>query len=174
MNEQNNQARVMELIESLYTSVSEAWGVPLGNDKCIVEREVILNTLNDIKAALPVELAEAQRLVSIRDEFIGKAKREAESIRKTAEDKARAMLDEEEIYRVAKAKSAELVSNAEYKSKELRRILNEYLDERLSTAEEAVSTALSAISQTKNSFRRTTGVSASELPAAAAKENIEE
>ena len=153
MNEQNNQARVMELIESLYTSVSEAWGVPLGNDKCIVEREVILNTLNDIKAALPVELAEAQRLVSIRDEFIGKAKREAESIRKTAEDKARAMLDEEEIYRVAKAKSAELVSNAEYKSKELRRVASEYVDDILRRTEESVGEALKSINQSRNSFR---------------------
>ena len=29
---------VMELIDQLYTMVSEAWGVPLGNEKCIVER----------------------------------------------------------------------------------------------------------------------------------------
>ena len=27
---------VMELIDQLYTMVSEAWGVPLGNEKCIV------------------------------------------------------------------------------------------------------------------------------------------
>ena len=31
MNE--NKVEVMELIENLYTMVSEAWGVPLGNDK---------------------------------------------------------------------------------------------------------------------------------------------
>ena len=165
---------VMDLIETLYTMVTEAWGVPLGNDKCIIERQKFLDILNDIKSAMPVELAEAKRLVSAKNEFIGSAKREAESIRKAAEDRARALLEEQEIVRAARAHSAELVSNAEYKSKELRRILNEYLDERLSTAEEAVSTALSAISQTKNSFRRTTGVSESELPAAAAKENIEE
>ena len=30
---------VMELIDQLYTMVSEAWGVPLGNEKCIVERD---------------------------------------------------------------------------------------------------------------------------------------
>ena len=40
MNE--NKVEVMELIENLYTMVSEAWGVPLGNDKCIVEREAVL------------------------------------------------------------------------------------------------------------------------------------
>ena len=77
---------VMELIDELYSMVSEAWGVPLGNDKCIVERDKVLNMIEDIKAQLPVELSEAKHLVSARDEFIGNAKREAESIRRAAED----------------------------------------------------------------------------------------
>ena len=32
----------MELIDMLYTMVSEAWGVPLGNDKCIVDRKSVV------------------------------------------------------------------------------------------------------------------------------------
>ena len=52
---------VMELIDELYSMVSEAWGVPLGNDKCIVERDKVLNMIEDIKAQLPVELSEAKR-----------------------------------------------------------------------------------------------------------------
>ena len=59
---------IMELIETLYAMVTEAWGVPLGNDKCIIERDRALNLLDDIKSQLPVELAEAKRLVSARDE----------------------------------------------------------------------------------------------------------
>ena len=84
---------VMELIEELYGMVSEAWSVPLGNDKCIVEREKILEILDDIKTALPVELAEAKRLVSARNEFINNAKREAEGIRNQAEERARQLVD---------------------------------------------------------------------------------
>ena len=68
---------VMELIDQLYTMVSEAWGVPLGNEKCIVERDQVLEILDEIKTAMPVELSEAKRLVSARDEFINNAKREA-------------------------------------------------------------------------------------------------
>ena len=29
----------LEIIEQLYQIVAEAWGVPLGNEKCIIERE---------------------------------------------------------------------------------------------------------------------------------------
>ena len=111
---------VMELIDGLYSMVSEAWGVPLGNDKCIVEREKALSMIEDIKNRLPAELSEAKRLVSARDEFIGNAKREAESIRRAAEEKARAMIDEQEIVRVARAKAAELEGNATARSNALR------------------------------------------------------
>lgn len=153
---------VMELIEELYTMVSEAWGVPLGNDKCIVEREKTLDLLNDIKAGLPTELAEAKRLVSARDEFIGNAKREAESIRKNAEDKARTLLEEQEIVRIAQKHSAELVANAEFKSKELRRVANEYVEEILRRTEETVAEALKAINMSRSSFINLAGAASEE------------
>ena len=137
---------VMELIDGLYSMVSEAWGVPLGNDKCIVEREKALSMIEDIKNRLPAELSEAKRLVSARDEFIGNAKREAESIRRAAEEKARAMIDEQEIVRVARAKAAELEENATARSNALRR------------AEESVNTALAEIHTSRARFRGTAGV----------------
>ena len=34
-----NNNDVIELLDILYGMVTEAWGVPLGNDKCIIERE---------------------------------------------------------------------------------------------------------------------------------------
>ena len=150
MSEKN--VEVMELIETLYSMVTEAWGVPLGNDKCIVERENVLEILNEIKTRIPVELAEAKRLVSARDEFIGNAKREAESIRKNAEDKARAMLEEQEIVRVAKARSAEMIASAEAKSKELRRVASSYVDDIMRQAEESMTAALGNIQNTHRAF----------------------
>ena len=155
MNE--NKVEVMELIENLYTMVSEAWGVPLGNDKCIVEREAVLEILNEIKTRLPAELSEAKRVVTAKDEFIGNAKREAESIRKNAEDKARAMLEEQEIVKRANALSAQLVSDAEFKSKELRRVASEYVDEILRRTEETVGSALRSINESRASFRNLAG-----------------
>lgn len=59
----------LDIIDMLYNMIAEAWGVPLGNDKCIVERDKALNLLDDLKATLPMELSEARRLVNARDEF---------------------------------------------------------------------------------------------------------
>ena len=66
------QGDVIELLDTLYSMISEAWGVPLGNDKCIIEREKALDLINESKASMPSALAEAKRLVAARDEFIGK------------------------------------------------------------------------------------------------------
>ena len=152
-----DNSEVMELIDMLYTMVAEAWGVPLGNDKCIVEREKVLGIIEEIKARVPAEISEAKRLVSARDEFIANAKREAESIRRLAEEKARTMVEEQEVVRVSRARSNELLMNADTKSRELRRVANEYADDTLRRTEEAILAALGEVRQSRASFRNATG-----------------
>lgn len=157
---------VMELIDQLYTMVSEAWGVPLGNEKCIVERDQVLEILDEIKTAMPVELSEAKRLVSARDEFINNAKREAEGIRNQAEERARALVDDQEIVRIAKARSNEMLASTQAKADALRRASSQFCDEALRRTEEAISTALGNVQQAHAAFQGVAGSTAA--PAAAA------
>jgi len=144
---------IIELLDILYGMVTEAWGVPLGNDKCIIEREKAIEIINDIKANLPTALAEAKRLVAARDEFIGNAKREAEALRKSAEEKSRMMVEEQEVVRIAKARSAEMISSAESKSSELRRVASEYVEDMMRQTEESINNALRAIQGAHTAFR---------------------
>ena len=147
---------VMELIDQLYTMVSEAWGVPLGNEKCIVERDQVLEILDEIKTAMPVELSEAKRLVSARDEFINNAKREAEGIRNQAEERARALVNDQEIVRIAKARSNEMLASTQAKADALRR------------TEEAISAALGSVQQAHVAFQGVAGSTAAPAATAAA------
>ena len=153
---------VLELIEMLYTMVTEAWGVPLGNEKCIVERDKVLNLLDDIKAQLPTELAEAKRMVANRDEYVGNAKREAESIRRAADERAKAIVEEQEIVRAAKQRSNELLSSAESRTRELYRVANAYVDDALRRTEEAINSALSEVRESRSSFRSAAGAARSQ------------
>lgn len=144
---------VLELLEMLYTMVSEAWGVPLGNEKCIIERDKFLNIIDEIKAQLPGELAEAKRLVGARDEFISGAKREAESLHKSAEERARELMDEQEIVKAAKLRSNELMEQAEKRTRELYKVANNYVDDALRRTEEAIGSALAEVRQSRSEFR---------------------
>jgi len=149
---------VMELIDQLYTMVSEAWGVPLGNEKCIVERDQVLEILDEIKTAMPVELSEAKRLVSARDEFINNAKQ--------AEERARALVNDQEIVRIAKARSNEMLASTQAKADALRRASSQFCDEALRRTEEAISAALGNVQQAHAAFQGVAGSTAA--PAAAA------
>ena len=152
---------VIELLDILYGMVTEAWGVPLGNDKCIIEREKAIEIINEIKASLPSSIAESKRLVAARDEFIGSAKREAEALRKNAEEQARSMVEEQEIVRVARARSAELIASAEAKSRELRKVASDYVEDIMRQSEESISSALATIQTAHRSFQTISTPSAS-------------
>jgi len=151
---------VQELLDMLYNMVSDAWGLPLGAEKCVIERDKVLDLLDEIRAQLPTEIAEAKRLVEARAEFINNAKKEAESIRKIAEDRARQMVDEQEIVRNAKAKAEHITRVAEEKSAELRKAANEYTDDTLRRTEEAISEALDEVRQSRMRFRSASAANA--------------
>ena len=47
----------LDIIDMLYTMIAEAWGVPLGNDKCIVERDKALVFLPEVFGIATVHLS---------------------------------------------------------------------------------------------------------------------
>ena len=147
-------SRIPELLEMLHAMITEAWGLPLGAEKCVIERNKALDLLDEIKAAFPTEIAEAKRLLDARADFINNAKREAEAIRRTAEERARQLIDEQEIVRISRVKSHEMISYAESSTTELRRVANEYVDDAMQRTEEALATALGEIRESRAKFRQ--------------------
>ncbi len=144
---------VQELLEMLYNMVQNAWAVPLGAGKCVIERDKALDLLDELKAQFPSELAEARRLTAARNEYIANTKRDAEAIKKAANDRASQLVEQEEIVRAARQRSANLVNDAMSKSNELRRVANEYADDTLRRTEEAISAALNEVRQSRSRFQ---------------------
>lgn len=147
-------SRIPELLDMLHSMISEAWGLPLGAEKCVIERDKALDLLDEIRASFPTEIAEAKRLLDARSDFINNAKREAEAIRKTAEERARQLIDEQEIIRVSRARSHEMLTTAESSSTELRRVANEYVDDSMKRTEEALAAALNEIRESRAKFKQ--------------------
>lgn len=148
---------VQELIDILYNMIQDAWGLPLGNERCVIERDKVLDILDEIKAKLPAEINDAKKLVAARSEYVANAKREAESMRKVAEERARQLVDETEIVRAAKEKANGIVTTAETRAAELRNVANQYADDTLMRTEEAINDALSEVKQARSRFRSVAG-----------------
>lgn len=151
---------VEELLDMAFEMVDDAKSVPLSSDKCIVERDRLLDLLDDIRANFPKELTEARRLLADKAEVVAQAKREAEMVRKRAEDEARRLLSQDELLSQAKQKGTEMIRQAEERSRELRRAANEYCEDALRRTEEAVSEALDEVKRSRARFRAAAGSSA--------------
>lgn len=149
MNEQN----IEDIISALYDMVQDARALPLGADKCILERDKVLDMLDEIIAQLPVELKQSRTIVESRNELIGQARREAESLIRQAQDKAAQMISEEAIYNEAKRQCQEMVQQTQARMAELRKASNDYMDDALRRTEEAVAMSLEDVRDTRTKFR---------------------
>ena len=152
---------VEELLDMLFDMVDEAKNVPLSSDKCMIERDRALDLIDDIRAQFPVELTEAKKVMATRADMLSSAKREAEAIRKAAEDKARQMVSEDVITLQAKQRANEMMQQAEERSRELKRSANEYCEDALRRTEEAVAEAYDEIKKSRARFRAAAGVASS-------------
>lgn len=168
MNEQN----IEDIISALYDMVQDARGLPLSADKCILEREKVLDMLDEIIAQLPVELKQARTIVESRNELIGQARREAESMIRQAQEKAAQMVTEETIYQEAKRQCQEMVAQTQARVAELRKVSNDYMDDALRRTEEAIAMSLEDVRDTRTKFKAL--VENQEKRAAMAVEGIEE
>ena len=145
-----------DIIGALYDMVQDARSVPLAADKCILERDRILDMLDEIIAQLPSELKQSRTIVESRNELISQARREAEMIMRQAQEQAKQMATKEAIYVEAKRRAEELVSQTQERIAALKKASNEYMDEALRQTEEVIAESLANVRETRVKFRAVT------------------
>ena len=151
-----NEQHIEDIITTLYDMIQDAKSLPLGADKCILERDKVLDMLDEIIAQLPGELKQARTIVESRNELVSQARREADSVIREAQEKANQLLTKEAIYEEAKKRSEELVSQTQNRINQLRKAANEYMDESLRQTEEVIANTLNEVRETRMKFRAVT------------------
>ncbi len=141
-----------DIIGTLYDMVQDARSMPLAADKCILERDKVLDLLDEIISQLPAEIKQSRTIVESRNELISQARREAEGILRKANEQASELVEKEEIYKEAKKRSEELVAQTQERINQLRKAGNEYMEESLRHTEEAISKALHEVQDTRMKF----------------------
>ncbi len=144
---------VDELINNLYEMVQDAWSMPLGRERCVVDRDKVLDILDEIRASLPSDLRTAKDLLEKRDTVIANAKKEAESIKTQAEEYARNKINDHEIMVQARKKASEIISNAEARSKEIVKAAGAFCDDALKQTEESISQSLGSIQRSRTQLK---------------------
>ena len=145
-----------DIIGALYDLVQDARSMPLAADKCILERDKVLDMLDEIIAQLPHELKQSRTIVESRNELISQARREAETIIRQAQEQAKEMVTRESIYIEAKKRSEELVGQTQARIDALKKASNEYMDEALRRTEEVIAQSLNNVRDTRVRFHAVT------------------
>jgi len=148
---------IEEVISTLYDMIQDAWSLPLGAEKCVVERDRVLDLLDEISNQLPGELKQAKTIVESRNEVITNAKKEAENIIKQAERRAKQLISQESVYLEAQKEAAAVMRQANDKIKELRQVTNEYVNDAMKRTEDAIAEALSRVKESRGKFNALTG-----------------
>ena len=148
MNEQN----IEDIISALYDMIQDARSVPLATDKCIVERDKVLDMLDEIIAQMPDELKQARTIVESRNELVSQARREAETLVRQAQDQAQKMITEDAVYQETKRQCQEMVDQTQIRMAELRKVSNDYMDDALRRTEEAIALSLEDVRDTRAKF----------------------
>ena len=157
-----NEQHIEDIISALYTLVEDARALPLGADKCILERDKVLDMLDEIIAQMPAELKQSRAIVESRNELIGQARREAEGIVRDAQKKADEMVSEQAIYLEAKRQCQEMVEAAQNRIEQLKQASNAYMDDALRSTEETIAQSLAEVRETRARFRALTETKAEE------------
>ena len=146
---------INRLIDMLYERIEDAKAPALKPNMSIVERDEMLDLLDELRAALPVEIKRAQELLAARDKFVDEAKRDVDRMMRQAELEAKSKVSETEVLSAAREKSHEIIKKAEDRSRELYRVANEYTEDALRRTEEAIQMALDEVKQSRTNFRAT-------------------
>ncbi len=147
-----NEQHIEDMITVLYDMIQDARSMPLASDKCILERDKMLDMLDEIIAQLPGELKQSRTIVNSRNELIGQARREAESIIRQAQDKAKQLVSQEAIYEEAKRQCQEMIAQTQAQVAGIRKASNDYMSESLRKTEEAIAHALADVQDVHSRF----------------------
>ena len=145
-----------DIIGELYDLVQDARAMPLAMDKCILERDKVLDLLDEIIAQLPGELKQARTIVENRADLISQGKREKENIIRKAQEQAKALVSQEAIAVEAKRLAEEIEKKANDRAAQIQRAGNAYMDESLRQTEELIAQTLADIQTVREKFRTVT------------------
>lgn len=144
---------VDDLIDELYEMVEKAWSLPLSRGRAVLDGEEVKQILDEIRANMPQEIHQAKAIVADRTQILDDARREAETVVRVAQERAKTLIAQDEIVRQAQQKANELTAQSQAKVREMRRASNDYIDDLMKRTDDGLSQVLAELRRTRQNIR---------------------
>ena len=118
------------LVRRVIELIGNARPLPLSSS-VRVEKEEVLELLDDALDRLPLELRQARFMLKEREEYLAKVQREADEILEAARVRAERMVQRTEIVREAQHSAQTIVEEAKDEARRMRMEAEDYCDQKL-------------------------------------------
>ena len=142
MTNNENIDSILMMIEDM---LDGAWSIPLSGGKGAVDVDRLRELIEDLKMHIPVEVAKAKEIVNDRKIILDDAKKEAEMVIRVAEERAKKLVDHDEVVKQAQAKANEILSTSQLQARELKKATSDYVDSVLKSTEDQVAKSVAEL-----------------------------
>jgi F0F1-type ATP synthase membrane subunit b/b' len=134
--------------------VRDAKSMPLSSS-ALLNRDEVLNLIEDLKSSLPDEIKQARWVVKDREELLAKARRDAEAMVEQARAEQLRLASHEAVMQRAKDEAERIVQEAEEDARRLRLEGEDYVDAKLAQLEVALQKILEDMMASNDGLART-------------------
>ncbi|MEU7722340.1 ATP synthase F0 subunit B [Streptomyces tibetensis] len=135
---------VQKKLDEIVSAVSGARSMPM-SASCVVNRADLLAMLEEVRAALPDSLAQAQELIGGREQMVEQARHEAQQIIESAHAERGSLISGTEVARRSQAEADRILAEARQEAEEIRAEADEYVDSKLANFEVVLTKTLGSV-----------------------------
>jgi vacuolar-type H+-ATPase subunit H len=135
---------VQKKLDEIVSAISSARSMPM-SASCVVNRAELLSMLEEVRAALPDSLAQAQELIGGREEMVEQARQEAERIIQGAHAERGSLISDTEIARRSQAEADRILAEARKEAEDIRAEADDYVDSKLANFEVVLTKTLGSV-----------------------------
>ncbi|WP_030246491.1 ATP synthase F0 subunit B [Streptomyces sp. NRRL S-350] len=148
---------VQNKVDEIVAAVENARSMPM-SASCVVNRAELIGLLNDLKAALPAELAQAQSVMADHEHVVAGAQAEAERIIQGAHAERGSLISDTEVVRQAQAQADRILAEARAEVEAKRAEADDYVDSKLANFEVVLTKTLGAVGRGRTKLRGDAGI----------------
>ena len=147
---------VEELLDMMEETLEAGASVPFTSSKRVVDVDRMRDIIDEVRNNLPDEIRESKKIVNDREQILKSAQVESETIIQKAEERANALVGEQEIVKRSRQRAAEILNAANSQAKDLTRNATMYCENILKKSEETLARSVADIKNTRMNLRSAT------------------
>jgi hypothetical protein len=148
---------VEALLRRLHELIDSARPAPLSTQQVKVDRDELLDLLDQAIERLPDEVRSARWLLKERDEFLAREQRQADDILAAARGQAERMVQRSEVMKAAEAKARRVVEKARADASRQRNEADDFCDKRLAQFETVLERTMRVVTAGRAKLRGPVG-----------------